>query len=103
MGPREAWRRRFLAAVSQLADRLEGAGEWPFAQRLHARALEAEPLAETAYRGLMRCAHAQHDPAAAFGAYRRCREILSIVLGQAPSAETEALAIRLGLGQRQAA
>jgi hypothetical protein len=37
------------------------------------------------------------DPNAAFGAYRRCREMLSIVLGQRPSADTEKLAVDLGL------
>jgi hypothetical protein len=37
------------------------------------------------------------DPTAAFSAYRRCRETLSIVLGHQPSAETEKLAIVLGL------
>lgn len=100
---REAWRRRFLAAVVRLGALLEQAGDWAAAARLYARALEAEPLAETSHRGLMRCAHAQQDPAAAFSAYRRCRDILSIVLGRAPSAETEALAVGLGLKEPPAA
>jgi LuxR family transcriptional regulator, maltose regulon positive regulatory protein len=99
---REAWRRRFLAAVVRLGTLLEQASDWAAAGRLYARALEAEPLAETSHRGLMRCAHAQQDPAAAFSAYRRCRDILSIVLGRAPSAETEALAVGLGLKERPA-
>jgi DNA-binding SARP family transcriptional activator len=103
LAARDAWRRRFLAAVARLGEVLEGAAAWPAAQQLYARALEAEPLAETNYRGLMRCAHAQHDPSAAFSAYRRCKEILSIVLGRAPSAETEALAGTLGFRERRAA
>jgi LuxR family transcriptional regulator, maltose regulon positive regulatory protein len=98
--PRESWRRRFLAAVARLGDLLEQAREWTAAHHLYARALEAEPLAEANHRGMMRCAHAQHDPAAAFGAYRKCREILSIVLARVPSAETEALAVELGLKQQ---
>lgn len=100
---REAWRRRFLAAVARLGEILEQAGEWTAAHHLYARALEAEPLAETGYRGLMRCAHAQHDPSAGFSAYRRCKDMLSIVLARAPSPETEALAVALGLKDRQAA
>ena len=35
------------------------------------------------------------DPAGALVTYRRCRELLSIVLGRAPAAETEALRARL--------
>jgi LuxR family transcriptional regulator, maltose regulon positive regulatory protein len=81
-------------------DTLSADAEPGVARRL---APEAEPLAETSHRGLMRCAHAQQDPAAAFSAYRRCRDILSIVLGGAPSAETEALAVGLGLKERPAA
>lgn len=101
--PREAWRRRFLAAVDRLGGLLETAAEWTEAQHLYTRALEAEPLAEASYRGLMRCAHARHDPAAAFSAYRKCRDILSIVLARPPSPQTEALAVELGLKQRAAA
>ncbi|RJF96534.1 hypothetical protein D3870_18990 [Noviherbaspirillum cavernae] len=94
---RERLRGRFLAAVEQLGQRLEQAREWALAHRLYLRAQEAEPLAETVYRGLMRCAHAQNDPAAAFSTYRRCRDTLSIVLGRKPSAETEHLAAVLDL------
>lgn len=94
---RDRLRSGFLAAVEQLGQRLEHAAEWATAQRLYLRAQEAEPLAETLYRGLMRTAHAQHDPAAAFSAYRRCRDTLSIVLGRKPSAETEKLAASLDL------
>lgn len=94
---REGWRNRFLAAAAALGERLEQMGEWKLAHQLYTRSLEAEPLAETSYRGIMRCASAQGDTAAAFSAYRRCRETLSIVLSQKPSAETEKLALALGL------
>lgn len=94
---RDRWRSRFLAAAAELGLRLEKLNAWPQARTLYTRALEAEPLSETSFRGIMRCAHALGDPNAAFGAYRRCRELLSIVLGQQPAAETEKLAIELGL------
>ena len=48
-------------------------------------------LAESLYRGLMRTLAATGDHAEALTAYRRCRELLSIVLGLKPSLETERL------------
>ena len=103
MAPREGYRRRFLGLVGRLGDLLEQRHEWSAAHHLYTRALESEPLGEGSWRGLMRCAHAQHDTVAAFSVYRRCRDMLSIVLGRAPSPETQALAAALGLNERQAA
>lgn len=94
---REQCRNRFLTAVAKLGARIEAAAAWATATKLYQRALEAEPLAETTYRNLMRCAAAQNDPAAAFSIYRRCRETLSIVLGRQPSSETVSLAKKLGI------
>jgi LuxR family transcriptional regulator, maltose regulon positive regulatory protein len=96
---RDRSRNVFLAAVARLGQELESNGHWPLALGLYQRALEAEPLSEANYRGWMRCAHARDGAAAAFGAYRRCRETLSIVLGVAPALETERLAVSLGLKQ----
>ncbi len=94
---REQCRNRFLTAVVKLGQRMETAAAWSTATKLYQRALEVEPLAETTYRNLMRCAIAQNDPAAAFSIYRRCRETLSIVLGRQPSSETVNLAKKLGI------
>ncbi|MES2298172.1 MAG: BTAD domain-containing putative transcriptional regulator [Pseudomonadota bacterium] len=94
---RDTWRNRFLGAVAGVGLRLEGAGSWTEARALYQRALEAEPLAESMHRGLMRSFHAQGDSAAAFSAYRHCRETLSIILGRTPSPETDQLASTLGL------
>ena len=58
---------------------------------LYERALELDNLAEGFYRGLMICHRELGQPAAGLQAYRRCRELLSVVLGLAPSAETEAV------------
>lgn len=103
LAARDRWRTRFLSAAGRLGQLLEQAGEWMAAHHLYSRALEAEPLAESIYRGLMRCACGQSDPAAAMSAYRRCRETLSVVLGRQPSLETERLAASLGLkGSRHA-
>lgn len=94
---RNRCRNRFLDAASALGMHLESHKALAMANTLYLRALEVEPLAETMYRNLMRCAYAQNDPSAAFSAYRRCRETLSVILGKRPSAETERLAMSIGL------
>ena len=53
--------------------------------------VDVEPLAEGLYRGLMRCHSKQGRASDALRAYRRCREMLSILLGIKPSAATETL------------
>jgi DNA-binding SARP family transcriptional activator len=53
--------------------------------------LERDNLAEAVYRRLMVCQRELGDAAGAMLTYRRCRELLSIVLGRAPAAETEAV------------
>ena len=58
---------------------------------LYERALELDNLAEAIYRRLMVCQRELGDPAGALTTYRRCRELLSIVLGRKPAAETEAI------------
>ena len=75
----------------ELGDALEQAGDWPTAINVYRRGLEADNLAESIYRGLMRALAAKGDHAEALNAFRRCRELLSIVLGAKPSAETERL------------
>jgi two-component SAPR family response regulator len=82
----------------QLGDQLERAGDWTSAVDVYRRGLEADNLAESFYRGLMRALAATGDHAEALNAFRRCRELLSIVLGSSPpprrSACTEIVAGR---------
>lgn len=92
----ERWRTRFVACAALLGAHLEAAGRFDAAGALYQRALDAESLGEALYRGLMRCAMAQDDAGAALVAYRRCKDMLSIVMGRSPSAETEKLAAELG-------
>ena len=54
---------------------------------VYRRGLEADNLAESFYRGLMRTLAATGDQAEAPNAFRRCRELLSIVLDIKPSAK----------------
>ena len=51
--------------------------------------LELDPLAESIYRRLMELQLHQGRRAEALETYRRCRQILSVVLGLAPCKETE--------------
>lgn len=88
---REHWNARFIDAVLKVGAALEETGQLEAAVSLYERGLAQDNLVEAFYRGLMRCHLARRDSAEAMRAYRRCRELLSIVLGIAPSAETERL------------
>ena len=55
---------------------------------LYRRALEVDNLQEESYRRLMLCLHELGESAEAKKVYRRCTELLSIVLGTRPSPET---------------
>lgn len=94
---RDRLHNRFLAVAGKLGIRLEDVKQWEAANALYLRVIEVEPLAETMYRGMMRCAYAERDMSACFVVYRRCRHNLSLILGRKPSDETEALAASLGL------
>jgi ATP/maltotriose-dependent transcriptional regulator MalT/DNA-binding SARP family transcriptional activator len=70
---------------------LERRGDFAAARGLYERALELDNLAEAIYRRLMVCQRELGDPAGALTTYRRCRELLSIVLNRRPAAETESV------------
>jgi DNA-binding response OmpR family regulator len=88
---RDRLKAKFLRAVAILGAGLEQCGEWRAAAALYSRALELENLAEALYRRLMICYRELGEVAEALQVYRRCRDMLSIVLAAAPSAETEAV------------
>jgi DNA-binding SARP family transcriptional activator len=80
-----------LRAIARVGQACEMRLQWSDAIALYERGIEAEPLAEDLYRALMRCHAAVGQVPEALRAYRRCREILSILLGVKPSAATETL------------
>jgi two-component SAPR family response regulator len=88
---RDRLRAKFVRAVSMLGTRLEERRAWDQAATLYARALELDNLAEGLYRRLMLAYRELGENAEALQVYRRCRDMLSIVLSVAPSAETEAV------------
>src|SRR5204862_1745880 len=89
--PRDALRARFVRTLMHLGEQLEAKADWERAIDVYRRGLEADNLAESFYRGLMRALAATGDRAEALSAFRRCRDLLSIVLGIKPSAETDRL------------
>jgi len=89
--PRDAFRSRFSRALVKLGERLERQGDWTTAIDVYRRGLETDNLSESLYRGLMRALAATGNQAEAINAFRRCRELLSIVLSVKPSADTDQL------------
>ena len=85
-----------MIAVAQLAGHLEPL-DATAAIRLYERALDVEPLAESLVRRLMQLHADRGDRAEALRAWRACGTMLSVAAGLAPSRETRALAVRLGL------
>ena len=91
LAARDRWRNRFLRSLSDAGRYHERCEHWLEAIALYERGIEVDTIAEDLYRRLMRCHLARGQPAEAARVYRRCREMLSVQLGIAPAAETEAL------------
>jgi DNA-binding SARP family transcriptional activator len=89
---REKVRSGFLRAVARLGQRYEDSGRWDEAVSCYRKGIEADDLAEELYRRLMVCHIRQGREAEALSVYRRCRRMLSSILGVDPSAETRAIA-----------
>jgi DNA-binding SARP family transcriptional activator len=89
---RERLRSRYLATVEALATQAEQDARWDDALDWYRRGTESDELAEALYRGQMRVLRATGRAAEAMSTYRRFRQLLSVVLGIAPSEQTQALA-----------
>ena len=86
---RERLRSKFLRQVLKLGCDDEALGDWAHAADTYRHGLEVDNLSEELYRRLMQCELQRHQAAAALEVYRRCRQMLSVVLGVKPSAATE--------------
>ncbi len=82
---------RFQRVVLTVGGHGEHTGQWAQALALYQRATELDALAETFYRRQMSCLRRMGRRAEAINVYRRCRQMLSVVLCVAPSPETEAV------------
>ena len=86
---RDRLRTKFRRAILRLGKTLESSGSTSAAIEIYQRSLDLDNLCEEIYQRLIEV-HVKHgNNAEALNVYRRCREILSIVLGVAPSAETQ--------------
>ena len=88
---RERLRGKFIHALATNGKALEAAGDEENAIHLYQRGLDADPIVEVFHQGLMRCYRSLGRDTEAIGVYRRARQTLSVVLGVAPSAESERL------------
>ena len=89
---RERLRASIVRLVEAAARVEEDAGRWEQAITLYSKGLEADDLVEPFYQGLMRCYRSLGRHAEAMNAFRRLRQLFSVVLGIAPSASTREMA-----------
>jgi DNA-binding SARP family transcriptional activator len=97
IAPRDRTRSQFRRTLSRLGEAWEQAGAPDKAMELYQLGIERDNLAEEFYRRLMLCYQTRGDHAEAINVYRRCRELLSVVLGTTPSAQTQAVRASLGV------
>ena len=88
---RERFSGFFVNAVAALAPVLEAHDEGNDALLLYEHALRYDNLIEPFYRGKMRIHLARGEHSDALLVYRRCKELLLLVLGVSPSTETDLL------------
>jgi DNA-binding SARP family transcriptional activator len=96
LGARERLRARFHRLAVELGYSYEVEGKWENAIRVYRDAIELDNLAEELYRRLMACYLRIGQRSEVAEVYRRCRQQLSVVLGVAPAASTEALRRQAG-------
>ena len=82
---------RLLRAIRDSACECQQTRRWEDAANLYRSGIELDSLNEGLYRGLMLCHQELGDHSEALQAYRRCREVLTRVLGMRPNAKTQAV------------
>lgn len=88
---RERLRSKLLRQLVAVGRYWEASEQWDKASGLYQRGLELDHLAEELYQRLM-CVYQQRgQSASALEVYRRCRKMLSVVLGVKPSAQIESI------------
>lgn len=97
---RERLRSKWLRLITVAGAYWEAVEQWDKAADLYQRGLELDSLVEDLYRRLMHVHHRRGQYASALEVYRRCRMMLSVVLGIKPSAETEAISELLFAAQQ---
>ncbi len=77
--------------VAASANRSKASEAFAEATEIYQRAIDLDNLSEDIYQRLIFCLKKLGKDAEALNAFRRCRDMLSIVLGVTPSRETRAL------------
>lgn len=95
---RERLRGKFIHALVLGTRHLEAVDRCDAAIECYLRGIDADPVIEQFYQGLMRCYARLDRKAEALAAYRRLRQVLSVHLSLKPAASTEKLYQALKLG-----
>jgi DNA-binding SARP family transcriptional activator len=96
---RERVRSKFIHTLASHTRDLEAAGRFDAAIENYLRGIDADPVIEQFYQGLMRCYASLDRKSEAVAAYRRLKQILSVSLSLKPSPSTEKLYQSLRLDQ----
>ncbi len=88
---RERLRGKFIDALSRRGADLETEGDLPAAIQCYLRGIDADPIVESFYQGLMRCYEKMDKRSEAFSTYRRLKRTLSVLLGVPPAETTQNL------------
>jgi two-component SAPR family response regulator len=88
---RERLRNKYLVLIIRLGHYLQKIEQWEKAVESYQRALEVDNLAEEFYQHLMICYRHLGQHARAIEVYKRCRMMLTSILGIEPSQKTEAI------------
>jgi len=102
---RERLRSKFIHALLDMGRYWEMHAFWDKAIQCYQRGLEVDDLIEVFYQRLMLCTLQAQRISEGMATYRRCRQVLSIVLGLQPEPETESIYLLLKKArlQRQSA
>ena len=98
---RERLRSKFIYSLLDIGRYWEMHGFWDKAIQCYQKGLEVDDLIEVFYQRLMLCSLHTHRISEGMAAYRRCRQILSIVLGLQPEPETESIYLSLKMARQQ--
>lgn len=91
VGARERLRGRFIHSLSMRGATLETHGDDRAALECYLRGIDADPIVESYYLGLMRCYDRLGKRTEALSAFRRLRHTLSVLLGVKPSGAAQRL------------
>jgi DNA-binding SARP family transcriptional activator len=91
ISPADRLKSKFIRFVKNVGDRLAQKDNWREAVNVFRKGIEVDGLSEDLYRALMESQRRVGNVADALETYRRCRQMLSVVLGISPSEATTAI------------